>query len=67
MRTAAELTCAAVLIAALLIGCAAAPERYLSLEEDAELRAKCEGQNCVVVPASVLQQLLQQIRGMRGT
>ena len=65
MRTAAELTGAAILAALLLRGCAS--ERYLSLEEDAELRAKCEGQNCVVVPASVLQQLLQQIRGMRGT
>ena len=67
MRTAAELTGAAILVAVLLLGCASAPERYLSLEEDAELRAKCEGQNCVVIPASVLQQLLQQIRGLRGT
>lgn len=55
-----------VLLAAIVVlgSCAAPEQRWLTKEEDADLKAKCEHQNCVVIPAGVLQQLMERLRGM---
>ena len=49
----------------LMPGCAT--ERYLTAQEDAELRAKCEPANCAIVPLKLLKQIEQLIRSMGGT
>jgi hypothetical protein len=52
-----------LLLCLLLAGCATPPEqRWLTKEEDAELRAKCEGQSCVILPGAVFQQLVERLR-----
>lgn len=47
-----------LLLLLLLSGCAT---RYLTVEEDQDLRARCE-QGCVVMPATVLEKLLERLR-----
>ena len=51
-----------------IAGCASQPERWLTAEEDADLRAKCEPHGgCVAVPNPVWQQIEMLLRRMGGT
>jgi hypothetical protein len=63
-KTACTLAGILILIAfvGLVTGCAT-EQRWLTKEEDAEFRKKCEGQNCVVIPGAVLQQLIERLQG----
>lgn len=58
-----------VLLILCLSGCANAPDRYLSAEEDAQFRAQCEpAGGCAVVPMTLWQKieiLLQSLGGQR--
>ena len=56
----------ALLALALLLGgrAAAAPERYLSQEEDARMREVCAAEGCVVIPDSVFQEMVRRMRQM---
>lgn len=47
----------------LLAGCAPAPQRFLTEEQDTAMREQCEATGCAVVPLPILQQLLQRLRG----
>jgi hypothetical protein len=52
-----------ILIAlSVLVGCAT---RFLSAEEDAAYKEACEKEGCVVVPASLWQQILILIQAMK--
>lgn len=53
------------LLVLLLAGCANG--RYLTDEEDAELRKNCEPAGCVSVPVPVFNQILQILRAMGST
>lgn len=55
-----------VLLAALLAGCAGAPARYLSAEEDAQLRKQCEPHGCAAVPMPIWQKIEQIMRALAG-
>jgi hypothetical protein len=46
---------------------ACASDRYLTADEDAELRAKCEPATCAVIPMPLWIQIEQFIRSMSGT
>ena len=50
------------LLLLLLSGCASAPERYFTAEEDAKAREVCQ-EGCVIVPNSVMAELLKRLRG----
>ena len=54
---------ALLLLLALLVGCAQ-PERYLTQEQDAQMRENCESEGCVVVPEAVFQEMLRRLRQM---
>lgn len=53
-----------LLLALLLLGCA--EDRFLSKEEDEELRQSCEQVECVVVPVPVWLQIMQRLNGGTG-
>lgn len=55
---------AILLLALLLLGCA--EDRFLSKEEDEELRQSCEQVECVVVPVPVWLQIMQRLNGGTG-
>jgi len=46
----------------LLSGCAQAPERFLTPEQDAQMAKEC-AQGCAVVPAQIFEQMMSIIRG----
>lgn len=46
-----------------LTGCAT--QRFLSAEEDQQMRESCEAQGCTVLPNGVLEQLLNMLEGKR--
>lgn len=59
----ATLGCALVLL--LLCGCA--QTRYLSAEQDEQMRAHCEPDGCAVIPAQqweAIEKILQMLRGV---
>lgn len=51
-------------------GCASAPppdDRYLTKEEDAQLRQNCEPHGgCVAVPLPMMQQIMKALRGQKS-
>ena len=49
----------------LMPGCAS--ERYLTAEQDAELRAQCAATDCAIVPMPLWRQIERLIRSMAGT
>ena len=51
---------AAVMAAAMLSACAG--ERFLSAEQDAEMRANCENGGCTCIPARQWDQIEQLLR-----
>lgn len=55
----------AALLVLLLAGCANG--RYLTEQEDAEMRKNCEATGCVAVPVPVFNQILQILRAMGST
>lgn len=54
----------ALLLLVLLGGCAAQPDRYLTQEQDAQMRENCEQDGCVVIPDSVFQEMVQRMQQM---
>ncbi len=46
-----------LLIVLCLAGCASAPDRYLTVEEDAALRKACEPTGCAAVPIPIWQKI----------
>lgn len=51
----------ALLLALILLpGCAA--DRYLTVEQDAEMKEKCTETGCVVVPAHIWRGIVQMLR-----
>ena len=54
-----------LLLCLCLAGCA--QDRYLTAEEDAELRAKCEATNCAIVPMPLWIQIEALIKRFAGT
>ena len=56
------MTPALVLVLLILLGgCAQQPERYLTPEQDAQMRENCQD-GCVVVPESVFQEMVRRMR-----
>lgn len=51
------------LIILLLTGCVNAPERALSPEQDAAIGKYCAAVECVVVPAPIMRQMLEALKG----
>lgn len=51
-----------IILMAVLTGCAS--DRYLTAEEDAALRARCEATGCKVVPMPLWQQIEELIRSL---
>lgn len=54
-----------LILAILLLSSCATESRWLTKEQDAEMRANCEAKNCVVVPGSVWLQIIQALQGER--
>ena len=49
-------------------GCASTPDRWLTAEEDADLRSKCEPHGgCTAIPKPLWDRIEQLIRSMAGT
>lgn len=53
-----------LLLLLLLAGCASAPERYFTAEEDAKAREACEATGCAIVPIPIMRQLLERLQGV---
>lgn len=53
-----------VSVSGALAGCAA--DRYLTAEQDAEIRATCEAHGCKVVPSPLWEQIEAWLRSMSG-
>lgn len=50
------------LIALVLAGCATPPPaRFISDEQDAEIRDKCQETGCAIIPVPLMQRLLQML------
>jgi hypothetical protein len=63
MRVLVVLVCAGLLL--LAFGCAS--NRYLTAEEDATLRARCEPSGgCVAIPLPIWQQIEELLKSMVG-
>ena len=57
------MTPALVLILLLVMGgCSSPPERYLTAEQDAQMRQNCEQDGCVVIPETVFQEMVRRMR-----
>jgi hypothetical protein len=57
------MTPALVLILLLIMsGCAPQPDRYLTAEQDAQMRENCERDGCVVIPETVFQEMVRRMR-----
>lgn len=55
--------CLLLISAALLAGISGcASTRYLSEQEDAEMREKCEATGCVAIPVPLYRQILEYIQ-----
>jgi hypothetical protein len=50
-----------LLLLILMTGCAQ-PERYLTAEQDAQMRQNCEQDGCVVIPETVFQEMVRRMR-----
>lgn len=56
-----------LLVLCLAVGCTSAPQRYLSQEEDANMRAFCEPRGgCVLVPTSLWENVEKFLRALAG-
>jgi hypothetical protein len=49
-----------------LVGCTQPAPRYLTAEQDAEMRAYCEPAGCEIVPTPMWRQIEQIIRRVLG-
>lgn len=49
----------AILLCLTLLGCA--DDRYLTKQEDADMRKNCERVGCAIVPVPIFRQLLDRI------
>lgn len=54
-----------LILVLLLAGCATTPERFLTKEQDDEMRKVCES-GCITVPVSVWQQIEQFFQQFKG-
>ena len=54
----------AILLLALLAGCAEIPARYLTESEDAKIGRSC-AEGCMIVPASMFPALIEALSGSR--
>ena len=50
-------------VATFVAGCATPYKHWLTDEEDADLRAKCEFAQCVMVPGEIWLKIMQALRG----
>ena len=55
-----------LILAVLLIfaGCATVPERFLTPEQDAEARAACVPDGCVLIPIPTMNEILNELQRM---
>jgi len=52
----------AILISLLLVGCAHAPERFFTQEQDSWAKEHCTD-GCAIVPVPLMRQIIERLQG----